>query len=131
MNNVTSSDEQDDLRQLGSSTAYRPLPSKTCESCRACKEAKSRRGCRAACYKCPDHVVIGGEDTLSFQVDGLTTTQYRRIEPDRRARSLAGEVGNGVEITQWGITAFKGRDWGWGVGGWGGLHRRANERTNE
>lgn len=109
----------DDARELGSrqlGPVYVPSKAAACARCAACKQQRGNASvvstkCKMACKYCPDVVIVGAEDTLSIQVDGITATQYVR-DPvpgsQGQGRALQSELNIGVTVTQRAITIFEG-----------------------
>ena len=123
-NNASSSSATrgvDKPRQLGglqvAPIKFVPSKADRCRRCASCKKQppgnalRTSMGlkCKLACKHCPDTVVLGTGHTLSFEVDGITTTQFVR-EPASggQGRGLQGELNTGDSVIQRATTIFEG-----------------------
>ena len=90
-----------DVRGLTSRAkpSYVPPKAANCGICATCKQQQGLMGvkCRATCQKCVDDVVLGAENGVSIEVNGVTATQYIR------------GAGSDITAIHYGTTVFNGR----------------------
>jgi len=112
---AVTSEGQNHHRQLSNKlTAYLPSAANACSDCFTCKQVDpAERKCLFVCKKCPNSVIVGGENTVLIQVNGQEALTLKKNSSYARRR-LATSPANLVELVVPASTTtfFDGKDKG-------------------